>query len=747
MAAPTQPRFSVIVAVHDVEGYVRACLDSVVDQSFDDFELIAVDDASTDRSGEIIDEVAASDPRVMPIHLDENVGLGLARNAGLEVATGEYVVFVDGDDWLNSEALALVNARLEKTDADVLVLDYARAYWNGRTRRNLREDIFHQRLPETFEAADRPEFLHMLMVAWNKVYRRSFIESLGLRFPPGYYEDTPWTYQTLISAKKITVLDRVCYYYRQDRAGRILQTPTRRHFDIFDQWTRLYQFLDQHPELESWRPMLFNRMVAHFLTILRQGHERIPEGDHREFFRLASQHYRRFWPDAHADPKGRAAVGHGLIRRDAYLGFRLAEGVRNTRARATARFRKIYLRTRKIAARAVILARLAVYRLVFVLAPVNPRLAVFASYWYRGYSGNPRAIYEALIATEGHRVKAVWVVAGQYRDVMPDHVPHVVEGTLRYYWALARAQYLVNDVNFPNFMVKRRRSVHVQTHHGTPLKTMGLDLARRPTAAETMDFEALIDRCDRWDYSISSNPLSSEVWKRVYPGTWENLEVGYPRNDRLRNHGPDEPTLVRQELGVPEARTTILYAPTHREYRRGFEPNINLTRFCRALPDEYLMLVRAHYFYEAEPPEELLALEREGLAIDVSRYPDVERLCLASDVLLTDYSSIMFDYANLERPIVVYADDWETYRRVRGTYFDLMATPPGPVATTHDELLDVFRNHSFDTEKAGRLRAQFRQRFCPWDDGQASERVVRRVFLGESLAPSDSPGAPAPPAS
>jgi CDP-glycerol glycerophosphotransferase len=100
-------------------------------------------------------------------------------------------------------------------------------------------------------------------------------------------------------------------------------------------------------------------------------------------------------------------------------------------------------------------------------------------------------------------------------------------------------------------------------------------------------------------------------------------------------------------------------------------------------------------------------------------------------VLVTDYSSLMFDYAVLDRPIVVYAPDWETYRVVRGTYFDLMEEPPGAVARTEDELLDAFRTGAIRSEQADAARAAFRARFCTLDDGHAAERVVRRVWLGE----------------
>jgi CDP-glycerol glycerophosphotransferase (TagB/SpsB family) len=187
----------------------------------------------------------------------------------------------------------------------------------------------------------------------------------------------------------------------------------------------------------------------------------------------------------------------------------------------------------------------------------------------------------------------------------------------------------------------------------------------------------------------------------------------------------DDVARVRRELGVPEGATAVLYAPTHRDHRTGFETGLDLEAFCEAAGEDVVVLLRAHYFYDRG------GRKRSGRVIDVTAHRSTEEVCLAADALVTDYSSIMFDYANLDRPIVVYADDWEVYRETRGVCFDLMETPPGPVARTPEELARLFADGSFAGPGSAALRAAFRERFCQFDDGRAAERVVRRVFLGE----------------
>jgi len=326
-------------------------------------------------------------------------------------------------------------------------------------------------------------------------------------------------------------------------------------------------------------------------------------------------------------------------------------------------------------------------------------------------------------------MRGVWVVRPDAVDTLPAGVEHVVRGTPAYYDAIARARILVNNVNFPNHLVKREGTVHVMTHHGTPLKRMGLDLAETPIAGARMDFEALLARCARWDFSISSNHFSTEIWERAYPTSYESLEVGYPRNDVLVSAGEDDIRRIRRELEIAPGQTAVLYAPTHREYRSSYVPVLDVAAVAEALGPDHVLLTRAHYFYDAD--RSLRELHHQGRVRDVASYPSIEQLCLAADVLLTDYSSIMFDYAVLDRPIVIHAPDWEAYRALRGTYFDLLAEPPGLVTRTEAEIVDGFRSGAVSDGAATRARAAFRARFCALEDGHAAERVVRRVWLGE----------------
>ncbi|MFJ3924979.1 CDP-glycerol glycerophosphotransferase family protein [Streptomyces sp. NPDC090022] len=740
------PRFSVIVPAYKVQAYLQESLDSVLSQSYPDLELIAVDDASPDSCGEILDEYAARDPRVTAVHLPHNCGLGPARNAGLARATGDYLVFLDGDDTLAPGALRAIADRLAATGSpDVLVYDYARTFWTGERTRNRLAHRLTEDGPASFRLADRPALLGMLMVVWNKAYRREYVEREGLEFPPGLYEDTPWTYPALLAAESVAVLDRVCVHYRQRRTGSILTTSTRRHLDLLDQYERVFGYLAARPELERWRPVVHRRMAEH-LCALYADRRRLPRSCRAEFFRRAAVLLRTH--------RARGPVPLSLSRTDRLRHTLMRWGTRRT-YRLLSSLRSAALAAGRAGAGAGRGLREAALRLHYRcqrLLPLRSELAVFSAYWHGGYACNPAAI-EAKLRELAPRMRTAWVCDPAHAATVPAGTVALRPGSAAYWTALARATYLVTNVNFDRSLVKRPGQVLLQTQHGTPLKRVGLDLQDRPAATPVTDFAGLLRGADQWDYLLSANRHSTLVWEKAVPAPYTTLEYGYPRNDVFHQASSSDVLELRERLGIPAGSTAVLYAPTHRDYRRSRPEYLDFERVLRDLGPRFTLLTRAHLTYGTAP----LSGDRHPRLIDVSSYPSVEDLCLASDALVTDYSSLMFDYAALDRPIVVHADDWEAYEAARGTYFDLRAFPPGAIARTEDELIDIFTTGHWQGSRSAQLRAAFRARFSTLDDGRAAERVVRHVFLGQTSglppvvpladrrpAPAAAPSKPAP---
>ncbi|MCX5412176.1 CDP-glycerol glycerophosphotransferase family protein [Streptomyces sp. NBC_00059] len=657
---------SVVMTVHRVQGYLREALESVTGQpGARDFEVIAVAPSDGGVDLGIAREFAARDPRVRVLLLDRPWDRGAARDAGAAVARGTYLLFLDGDDLLLPGAAGEIAARLRTGRPDVLRLGHDRTdHWGG-TRPG-------DALPD----------------ARNQVLRRAFLESHALRFTEGPYDDVVPVHRALFlaaDAGTLGSLDRICVRHRLRRTGVSAPAPGRAHFAVIGAYERLADETGGDPRVPAAR-------TAH-LTAVLDDPGRIAPGDRAAFFRAA-----------------------GLPGR--YPAHRAREAVRaaRTRARSAVRAGRKSLRARVMK---------AVYR-ADLHRPLDPCLAVYGAYWNRGVACNPAAVYAKARELVPH-IRGVWVVSSRHRDRMPPGVPYVIEGSRAYWRTMATATYLVNNSSFPGGFTKRPGQIYLQTHHGTPLKTMGLDQRPYPALTGGVSFERIVAHTDQWDFSLSSNPHSTEIWDRVYPSSYEQLPYGYPRNDVLCDATPERSGKIRAELGIAPGSTVLLYAPTHRDYRKGFLPRLDLEALADALGPGWVLLVRAHYFYGRSS-----GTAAGDRVVDVTGHPSTEELCLASDALITDYSSLMFDYACLDRPVITYAPDWDAYRAARGTYIDLLSgapgDTPGAVATTEDELREVLTSGAWRAPEAEALRAAFRARFCPYDDGHAAERVVRRVF-------------------
>ncbi|MGY5631546.1 bifunctional glycosyltransferase/CDP-glycerol:glycerophosphate glycerophosphotransferase [Streptomyces sp. UC1A3] len=709
------PRFSIIVPSHGVAGRLAQALDSVLAQSFGDFELIPVGDSADLAAADVVGDRVERDSRVAPVHSPPSAGLAGARNAGMRAATGAYLLFLDGDDTLVPGALGALDARLADTGGvDVLYFEHERVPWWEGEPANPAAPLL-AKAPDGAFAPDRaPHLTGVHLPAWSAVYRRTFLTERGLDFTDGHFTDVGFGARVAGRAERVTVLRSVVVRHLVRRQGNRLNLPGPHHAELLDQAELALAHAAERGLPDERRGPLFEQLFAAILKTATHP-RRLTARERRTFFRRASRLYRRHRPAGFRTPGGRIGVQHRLLAAGSYTGFRALRAANRTAGGLLRRLpRPQGLRTRLLYRR-------------HLRRPLDPGLVVYCAYWGRGYTCNPAAIHAKARELAPH-LRSVFLVEADQAHTVPKDVDHAVIGSRRCWEVLARATYLVNNANFAEGVVKRPGSVHLQTQHGTPLKTMGVDQSTYPVvAAASGSFTKLLGRVDRWDYNLSANRHSTRMWERAYPGSYEQLEYGYPRNDVYCTATAEDVARVRRALGVPEGSTAVLYAPTHRDWEAGFGAGaLDLEAFCEAAGEDVVVLLRAHYFYDRGGRS-----APSGRVIDVTAHRSAEDVCLAADALVTDYSSIMFDYANLDRPIVVYADDWEVYRETRGVYFDLMAAPPGPVARTPEELARIFRDGSWAGPESTALRAAFRERFCEFDDGRAAERVVRRVLLGE----------------
>src|SRR5579859_1137275 len=331
--APGEPLISLILPVREVAEYLPGCLDSILGQPDlpGGIEVIAVDDASPDSCGAILDSRAAVDPRLRVVHLPGQAGPGAARMRGLAEATGAHVWFADPDDRLAAGSLAAVADRLRRDRPDVLLLDYRVLRPDGGTEPSPGAALLAGD-PGVVTLADRPALLGRTMTLWSKVFRRSFVTGLGVPMPPGIHEDVPLSATALLAAGRIALLDRVCYLYRR-RPGSFLGTASLGHFDIFTSYARVFAALDDGAAAgPAVRAAVFGRMLEHYSSILASG--LVPRSARRRFFGRMAADSRRYRPPGYRRPPGLRGLKVTLICHDAYRAYTMLAPVNQARVRA-----------------------------------------------------------------------------------------------------------------------------------------------------------------------------------------------------------------------------------------------------------------------------------------------------------------------------------------------------------------------------------------------------------------------------
>jgi CDP-glycerol glycerophosphotransferase len=347
---------------------------------------------------------------------------------------------------------------------------------------------------------------------------------------------------------------------------------------------------------------------------------------------------------------------------------------------------------------------------------------LFTSWQGLFYSDNPRAVSEELRRRDAP-FQHVWVVGPQTGPV-PDAIVTVPRGSDAHRKVLHSARYIVSNDTIHDPFVKSDDARYLQTWHGAPLKRIAFDV-ENPTFEDADTYPAELARdVSRWDWLLSPNRWATDVLRRAFRFEGEILETGYPRNDLLFAPERDEiRRRVRRELGIADDVRAVLYAPTWRD-GDAFAVALDLPALAAALGRDHALLLRAHWHAFAAPD----ARAFRGVC-DVTDHQDLRELYLAADVLVTDYSSAMFDFANTGKPMLFYAHDLERYRdRVRGFYFDFPAVAPGPLLTSSADLVDALRDLDRVSSAHAAAYARFRSRFCQFEDGRAAARVLEAVF-------------------
>lgn len=355
-----------------------------------------------------------------------------------------------------------------------------------------------------------------------------------------------------------------------------------------------------------------------------------------------------------------------------------------------------------------------IIRFVGIFVKTDPQLVIFMSLMGTKYNDSPRSIYEYMKANEKYKeYKMIWAFSKP--ELFPD-IPSVKIDTPSFFISALKAGYWISNTQFERGLTyKKKKTKYMYTMHGTAIKLSGNDCPGR----KDFDFRTV-------DYLCVQSDFDKYVFERAFRAKNNCfLESGRPCNDVLWHVDKKQKEQMQKKLNLPLDKKVILYAPTWRDSNNGgrsydIKPPIDLKEWEKRLSNNYIILFRAHHI-----TTKIMNVQFNDFIRNYSEYPEINDLYIVSDILITDYSSVMVDFAILERPILCFAYDYDEYLKERGTYFDLDEELPNKSCRTQEELLNMIENIDFDEqkEKSKRFKGKYDQY-----GGNGIQMAVKAMF-------------------
>jgi len=375
---------------------------------------------------------------------------------------------------------------------------------------------------------------------------------------------------------------------------------------------------------------------------------------------------------------------------------------------------------------------------VYDILPIDDKLMVFEAFRSTKYVDSPKAIYEKILndpAFSDYHFIWCFTEPDKHRDIVNPRTKLVKHESSAYFRTYARSKYWVVNGWVPLRAKKKDGQVALQCWHGTPLKRLRYDIG---DTVQTGHKEGALRDNDldmvRYDYLISPSAFATRVFTSAFNLEQLNktniiIETGYPRNDFLTTYKSSNVTQIKKQLGLDSKKKVLLYAPTWRDdqnagYGYTYKTSANFDYLQDRLSSDWVILFRAHSLVG----NTFNFNKYKGFVYDVSNVDDVNDLYIVSDALMTDYSSVFFDYANLRRPIIFFMYDLEHYQKdLRGFYLELKELP-GDIVKTEKEITTILSDLPAYNKKHAKTYQKFHDKFNYLDDGRATERVVEEVF-------------------
>lgn len=741
--------FSIVIPYRkSKQTYLDNSIESLKKQVCADFEVIFVYKTSSYTATPSLD----SDLIINYVEVSDMCSSVDMKNEGIKQASGEYILFLDGDDYLDPDALIYAKQIIEEDvgDSNVLRLGVAKTYLDFASTLEKRRIAYNRNVEEN-EAIEKMYALGLIRSGCNSINSNSFFKKLnykfnvhGFIFKKSFIEE-----HSLIFDFKGTLYEDIPFLTSvYTKMNEIKQTSTKLyykyiHSDPFNFPSRTQENLDYRilTKVQAYRIALRNcedhelskklkkiTLNYYLYTVIRSPQFRLSFIDARqileEFSNLLNEN------DLNVPMKRTHRFEIRALKKKNY---RKAYFLGKMRLKTFEMYSFFKLNNKSTSQKLVQL----IFNFSTSKLSIKKETVLFESFNGKSPSDSPLAIYNDLINKADNR-KLYWAVKRANVQEAKGRFPHVnivPRFSIKWIFIASRAHFWVFNARMPHWLNKNKNTVYIQTWHGTPLKKLGVDIdeVSMPGTNTNVYKKNFTYEASRWDYLIAPNQYSKEIFARAFNFNNKFLDISYPRNDILFQHAKDTKKINNTKmniLGTDKGRV-ILYAPTWRDdyfISKGnykFFMPFSLEKVMEHLNEDDILIIRPHYLV--------------GDSIDIRGYEkniricideDINELYLISDLLITDYSSVMFDYAVLKRPMLFYAYDMEHYaKNLRGFYFDYQDVP-GPIVEKEADFyqkLSEFNSEGIFMGYENKFD-NFYNKFVTWENPHSSS-IVSNIIL------------------
>lgn len=740
-------KISIIIPFQKYLHYLKECLQSLKESSYQDFEVLIVCDHVDEHVQKEIPGL--SDLSLRILSLEDETGVAACRNEGLQQANGEYVYFLDSDDYILEDTLFHMTEHLNGQD---MVYGTIRNTWNNKAnfldklskkeidaddeaeKMQAQEEKIQNHLERFKEQnSDRMLAIYHTMVkrsgfqtitVLSNLYRRQFLIDHQISFEPSfrYFSDQIFLVQVLEKAPSFLSAEDGWYIKRKHNDPINEPSLNQEESDTrFEERCLAVECARKLIDAQGPVRYYLDKKLIRYVTktMIKRIRRSQDEKWRKEYFIRIQSTLLDTAPRVLDDLSAKQKRIILLMMKNDLKGVQKA--IRWSFGKA--KLKSIFANKNKNT-----LYKLAYYHR-YLKMPIKENVVLFETFMAKNYSDSPKYIYEALNKMYPGKYECVWAINGKH-DI-PYGAKTIKRFSFQYAYYCAISKYLVFNVRQPLWFRKREGQVFLETWHGTPLKRLVFD-QEEVTSASPKYKEQFYKQRKEWDYLVSANPFSSKTFRSCFMYEGKMLEYGYPRNDILYASDKEERAKrLKEKLGIPLDKKTILYAPTWRDdehYGKGeykFTLALDLKKMKTMLEKDYVLLLRTHHYIA----DKIDTTGLEGFAYNLSTYDDISEIYLITDICITDYSSVFFDFANLKRPILFYTYDIEKYKnQLRGFYIDMNTEVPGPLLYTSEEVIDAILHIDKIQKRYQKRYDEFYDRFCCFDDGHASENIVKEVF-------------------